>query len=180
MGMTKYDPKEVFTDFIELFGHVPTLKDAWFLAKLMKHARGRCINNVAFNNFMNACFPNLRFAQVTKVDPNDPNKLYEGLEITEKPEFRYQAEIAPVDCNKPLPPVENAPSSSELVDKRYKSAAHSNQQFLKTLFAGKIGTVDPFVHAAIEEQIKIAYKLMTESSNEKPQTTCDQHIGDEK
>jgi len=71
----------------ENFGEL-NARQLWALVKFAKNVRLRCRNNSAFNNFMNATFPNATFRQVAKTRPNrfDPSQMevYPGLEIVVK------------------------------------------------------------------------------------------------
>jgi hypothetical protein len=57
-----------------------TPEQAWVLVKLMKHARLRCRNNSALNNYMRTAFTHLRFDQVEKRRAD--GTPYDGLCIT--------------------------------------------------------------------------------------------------
>lgn len=153
---TKFDPREVSEAYQTLYGHMPTLQEAWFLTKLMKHARGRCISNVAFNNYMNASFSNLRFKQVQKTD--DKDQVYEGLEITELVPSTHVP--APVSAPAPMQSVPTADPVLVTEDLKARKAIRGIMSFLHKLVSGKIGATDPFVTAAAEEQIKLATKVL--------------------
>ena len=59
-----------------------TSQQMWTLVKLLKHARGRCRNNAAFNNYMTRMFGDeFEFAEVPK---EWQGKRYKGLRITRR------------------------------------------------------------------------------------------------
>jgi hypothetical protein len=70
----------------ENFGENLTAQQLWALVKFAKNVRLRCRNNTAFNNFMNATFPNATFRQITKQRPSrtvaGAMESYPGLQIT--------------------------------------------------------------------------------------------------
>jgi hypothetical protein len=68
------------------FGANLTGAQLWALTKFAKNVRFRCRNNAAFNNFMNATFPNASFRQVTKTRINRSGlpESYSGLQIIMK------------------------------------------------------------------------------------------------
>lgn len=83
--MMNFDGKDVANEFQEAFGFPienVTVKQAWFLAKLAKHCRGRCRSNAALNNYLNRNFKGLNFKEVAKKTAD--GKEYDGLEITAK------------------------------------------------------------------------------------------------
>lgn len=73
-----------------------TPEQAWVLVKIMKHARLRCRNNGALNNYMRAAFPHLRFDQVEKRRLD--GTPYDGLQITWRDHAR-QAQCAVLEVN---------------------------------------------------------------------------------
>jgi len=73
-------------EFEEAFGFPVenlTERQLWVLVKLMKHARGRCRNNAAMNNYLNSTFVGHMFRDVPKIDERT-QETYKGLEITKK------------------------------------------------------------------------------------------------
>lgn len=79
--MSMYDSAEKLREeFKELFKDSMTLRQIWWVVKMMKSARLYCRSNAAFNNFTNAVFRNVaEFRQVQKQD--EKGKEYIGLEI---------------------------------------------------------------------------------------------------
>jgi len=78
----RFDGEEVAKEFEEAFGQTISVRQMWWLVKVIKQCRQRCRNNAALNNWLNRNFKHLRFGQVTKTKAN--GETYEGLEITEK------------------------------------------------------------------------------------------------
>lgn len=77
----RYEPQVLNTELKSRFEvEEVTPEMAWVLVKLMKHARLRCRNNAALNNYLREAFPELRFDQVEKKKAD--GTFYEGLQIT--------------------------------------------------------------------------------------------------
>jgi hypothetical protein len=79
--MSMYDSAgKLKEEFKELFKDGMTLRQFWWVVKMMKAARLYCRSNVAFNNFLNSVFRGVaEFRQVPKQDAQ--GKGYTGLEI---------------------------------------------------------------------------------------------------
>lgn len=76
----KYLPEDVRRDVKAKLGiEELTPEQAWILVKLMKHARLRCRNNGALDNYLREAFPHLRFDQVEKRRAD--GTPYDGLRI---------------------------------------------------------------------------------------------------
>ncbi len=91
----KYLPEDVQRDVATKLGiEELTPEQAWIMVKLMKHARLRCRNNGALNNYMRTAFPHLRFDQVEKRRAD--GTPYDGLSITWRDHARQASQDAAV------------------------------------------------------------------------------------
>ena len=80
----RFDGSQVAKEFEDAFGQSMTnltVRQMWWLVKLIKHCRQRCRNNAALNNYLNRNFEHLKFQQVTK--ERQDGSTYPGLQITD-------------------------------------------------------------------------------------------------
>ena len=80
----RFDNPEVDKEFRELFAEPLTVRQAWWLVKVIKHCRQRCRNNAALNNWLNRNFKHLNFKEVQK--QREDGSTYPGLSIMGSPE----------------------------------------------------------------------------------------------
>jgi hypothetical protein len=84
--MMRFDGQEVAREFGSAFERDIkglTVRQLWWLVKMIKHCRGRCRSNAALYAYLNRNFPGALFREVPRVDEKTQEE-YEGLEITLK------------------------------------------------------------------------------------------------